>query len=182
MNVAASTRAENYTRLPDQRELTLTPDAAYVHITSNNTIEGTEWRELPDVGDVPLVSDTSSDMFSRPIDIGRHALDLRGAQKNMGPAGVTIVIIRDDLVSRSAAKKASLPAMMNYAVHAEQRSLYNTPPTFAVYALGLVMKWLIAQEACPRSPKRTSGKPQSCTAKSIAPGFIAARRSRRLAR
>jgi phosphoserine aminotransferase len=161
VNVAASTRAENYTRLPGQRELTLTPDAAYVHITSNNTIEGTEWRELPDVGHVPLVSDTSSDMFSRPIDLGRHALVYAGAQKNLGPAGLTIVIIRDDLVSRSAAKKASLPAMMNYAVHAEQGSLYNTPPTFAVYALGLVMKWLIAQGGLPavaRANERKAAK------------------------
>ena len=114
-------------------------------MTSNNTIEGTQYQQLPDVGDAPLVSDTSSDMFSRPIDVGRHALIYAGAQKNMGPAGVTVVIIRDDLLQRSAEKKASLPTMLNYAVHAENRSLYNTPPAFAVYALGLVMKWLIAQ-------------------------------------
>ena len=145
VNVAASTSAELYTRIPGQQELNLSPDAAYVHITSNNTIEGTQWRVLPDVGRAPLVSDSSSDMFSRPIDIEKHALMYAGAQKNLGPAGVTIVIIRDDLVSRSAAKKSSLPAMMNYAVYAENRSLYNTPATFAVYALGLVMKWLVGQ-------------------------------------
>jgi phosphoserine aminotransferase len=145
VNVAASTRAEHYTRIPGRRELKLSPDPAYVHFTSNNTIEGTQWKELPDVGRAPLVSDASSDIFSRPIDIEKHALVYAGAQKNLGPAGVTLVIVRDDLVSRSAAKKSSLPTMMNYAVYAENRSLYNTPPTFAVYALGLVMKWLVGQ-------------------------------------
>ena len=142
VNVAATTKAENYSRVPRQDELTLTPSAAYVHMTSNNTIEGTQSQELPAVGDAPLVSDTSSDMFSRPIDVSRHALIYSGAQKNMGPAGVTVVIIRDDLLARSL---KSLPTMLNYAVHAENTSLYNTPPAFAVYALGLVMKWLIGQ-------------------------------------
>jgi phosphoserine aminotransferase len=145
VNVAATTKGENYSRVPEQSELKLTPGAAYVHMTSNNTIEGTEFKALPDVIDVPLVSDTSSDMFSRPIDIGRHALIYSGAQKNMGPAGVVVVIIRDDLVQRSAEKKATLATMLNYAVHAENSSLYNTPPAFSVYALGLVMKWLIKQ-------------------------------------
>jgi len=142
VNVAASTKAENYSRVPRQDELKLTPGAAYVHMTSNNTIEGTEYKELPSVGGSPLVSDTSSDMFSRPIDIARHALIYSGAQKNMGPAGVTVVIVRDDLLQRS---QKTLPTMLNYAVHAENGSLYNTPPAFAVYALGLVMKWLIAE-------------------------------------
>jgi phosphoserine aminotransferase len=141
VNVAATTKGENYSRVPRQDELKLTPGAAYVHMTSNNTIEGTEYKELPEVGDVPLVSDTSSDMFSRPIDISRHALIYSGAQKNMGPAGVTVVIVRDDLLQRSS---KSLPTMLNYAVHAENGSMYNTPPAFAVYALGLVMKWLVA--------------------------------------
>jgi phosphoserine aminotransferase len=139
VNVAASTKADNYSRIPSQAELKLTAGAAYVHITSNNTIEGTEYKALPDVGDVPLVNDTSSDMFSRPIDVARHGLIYAGAQKNMGPAGVTIVIIRDALLPRS---QKSLPTMLNYAVHAEQGSLYNTPPVFSVYAVGLVMKWL----------------------------------------
>src|SRR5262245_32930074 len=142
VNVAATTKAENYSRIPRQDELKLTPNAAYVHMTSNNTIEGTEYSELPAVGDVPLVSDTSSNMFSRPIDVGKHALIYAGAQKNMGPAGVTVVIVRGDLLARSA---KTLPAMLSYAVHAENGSLYNTPPAFAVYALGLVMKWLIAE-------------------------------------
>src|SRR5947209_10170408 len=145
VNVAASSKAENYRRIPSQSELKLTPGAAYVHMTSNNTIEGTEYKRLPEVGEVPLVSDTSSNMFSRPIDVARHALIYSGAQKNMGPAGVTVVIIREDLLQRSQDKKATLPTMLNYAVQAENKSLYNTPPAYAVYALGLVMKWLIAQ-------------------------------------
>ncbi len=142
VNVAASTKAENYSRIPSAAEIALTDGASYVHMTSNNTIEGTEWKALPSTAGVPLVSDTSSDMFSRPIDIARHALVYAGAQKNMGPAGLTIVIIREDLLERSKARAATLPTMLNYAVHAENRSLYNTPPAFAVYATGLVMKWL----------------------------------------
>jgi phosphoserine aminotransferase len=158
VNVAASTKGENYARIPRQDELRLTPGAAYVHMTSNNTIEGTEARALPDVSSAPLVSDTSSDMFSRPIDVGRHALIYAGAQKNMGPAGVTVVIIRDDLLARSS---RSLPTMLNYAVHAENGSRYNTPPAFGVYALGLVMKWLIAQgglTAIEKANVRKAGK------------------------
>jgi phosphoserine aminotransferase len=142
VNVAASTKGENYSRVPRQDELRLTAGAAYVHMTSNNTIEGTEYKDLPDVGDVPLVSDTSSDMFSRPLDVARHGLIYAGAQKNLGPSGVTLVIVREDLLHRS---QKSLPTMLNYAVHAENRSLYNTPPAFGVYALGLVMKWILAQ-------------------------------------
>jgi phosphoserine aminotransferase len=142
VNVAATTRSENYSRVPLPSELKLTAGAAYVHMTSNNTIEGTEFKTLPDVGDVPLVNDTSSDMFSRPLDVAKHALIYSGAQKNMGPAGVTVVIVRDDMLARS---HDSMPTMLNYAVHAKNGSMYNTPPVFAVYALGLVMKWLLAQ-------------------------------------
>ena len=142
VNVAATTSGEHYTRVPLASELKLTAGAAYVHMTSNNTIEGTEFKALPEVGDVPLVNDTSSDMFSRPIDVAKHALIYSGAQKNMGPAGVTVVIVRDDMLARS---QESMPTMLNYAVHAKNGSMYNTPPVFAVYALGLVMKWLIAR-------------------------------------
>ena len=158
VHVAATTKAEQFTRVPRTEEIVLSPGAAYVHMTSNNTIYGTEWKELPVVGDVPLVSDTSSDMFSRPLDISKHALIYAGAQKNMGPAGVTVVIIRDDLLSRSA---ASLPAMLSYAVHAQNGSLYNTPPVFAIYLLGLVMRWLIGQgglEAIARVNERKAAK------------------------
>src|SRR5437773_1180389 len=158
VNIAATTAADNYSRIPAQSELKLTRGAAYVHMTSNNTIEGTEWKTLPEVGDAPLVSDTSSEMFSRPIDVSRHALIYAGAQKNMGPAGVTVVIVRDDLLPRS---QKSLPTMLSYAVHAENKSLYNTPPAFAVYALGLVMKWLRAQgglDAMARANERKAAK------------------------
>jgi phosphoserine aminotransferase len=145
VHVAATTKSDQYTRVPEQAELQLTSGAAYVHMTSNNTIEGTQFKQLPDVGDRPLVSDASSEMFSRPIDVARHALIYAGAQKNMGPAGLTVVIIREDVLERSLSRKATLSTMLNYAVHAENGSLYNTPPAFAVYALGLVMKWLIAR-------------------------------------
>jgi phosphoserine aminotransferase len=139
VHIAATTKAEQFTRIPRTEEIVLTPNAAYVHMTSNNTIYGTQWKELPSIGDLPLVSDTSSDMFSRPIDVSRHALIYSGAQKNLGPAGVTLVIIRDDLLAKSA---ASLPAMLSYAVHAQNNSLYNTPPVFAIYLVGLVAKWI----------------------------------------
>jgi phosphoserine aminotransferase len=145
VHVAASTKADHYTRIPAASEIALSAGAAYVHMTANNTIEGTEWKSLPATGDIPLVSDTSSDMFSRPIEVAKHALIYAGAQKNIGPAGLTIVILRDDLLERSKARAATLPTMLNYAVHAENNSLYNTPPAVAVYATGLVMKWLVAQ-------------------------------------
>jgi len=171
VNVAASTKAENYSRIPTESELKLTPGAAYVHMTSNNTIEGTEYKRLPDVGEAPLVSDTSSDMFSRPLDVGRHALIYSGAQKNMGPAGLTIVIIREDLLQRSLDKKATLPTMLNYAVHAENKSLYNTPPAFAVYAVGLVMKWLISQGGLPGIAKVNDRKAAKLYAEIDRTGF-----------
>jgi len=139
VNVAASTKADNYSRLPVAADLKLTPGAAYVHATSNNTIEGTQWKTLPDVGDVPLVVDASSDIFSGPIDIARHGLIYAGAQKNLGPSGVTLVIIREDLLERSS---SDLHTMLNYKVHADNTSMYNTPPTFGIYILGLTMKWL----------------------------------------
>jgi phosphoserine aminotransferase len=139
VHVTGSTKADNYHRIPASSELALTPDAAYVHITSNNTIEGTEWHTPPDTGGVPLVADASSDIFSRPIDVGRFGLIYAGAQKNLGPSGVTLVIIRDDLLARS---HKDLPTMLSYKVQVENNSLYNTPNTFGVYILGLTMKWL----------------------------------------
>jgi phosphoserine aminotransferase len=139
VNVTGSTKADNYSRIPSAAEISLTPDSAYVHITTNNTIEGTEWKTLPNVGDSPLVTDASSDILSGPIDVPRFGLIYAGAQKNLGPSGVTLVIVRDDLLVRSS---ASLPTMLNYKVLAENNSLYNTPPTFGIYILGLTMKWL----------------------------------------
>jgi phosphoserine aminotransferase len=140
--VAGSTREDGYGRVPAPSELTLTPAAAYVHITTNNTIEGTQWKALPDTGDVPLVADASSDIFSGPIDIRRFGLVYAGAQKNLGPSGVTLVIVREDLLERS---RKTLPTMLNYRVMADNNSLYNTPNTFGIYLLGLTMKWLKGQ-------------------------------------
>jgi len=129
-----------FDRIPTDAECTFTPGAAYVHMTSNNTIEGTQWHRLPAVGDAPLVNDASSDILSGPTDISRYGLVYAGAQKNLGPSGVVLVIIREDLLARSS---KSLHTMLNYAVHAENGSLYNTPPAFGVYVLGLVVRWLL---------------------------------------
>jgi phosphoserine aminotransferase len=141
VKTAPTTEAESFARVPRQDELTLDAGAAYVHMTSNNTIFGTEWHWLPETGQVPLVSDMSSDIFSRPVDIAKHALIYAGAQKNLAPAGVTLVIVRDDMLARSS---ASLHTMLSYAVHAENQSLYNTPPVFAIYIMRLVMTWLLS--------------------------------------
>jgi len=142
VNIAATTESDNFSRLPKQDEIKLTPGAAYVHMTTNNTLFGTEWPAEPAVGEAPLVADTSSDMFSRPIDVAKYGLIYAGAQKNLGPSGVTLVIIREDLLARS---QKSLHTMLNYAVHAENGSMYNTPPCFGIYLMGLVMKWALAQ-------------------------------------
>ena len=139
VNIAGTTEADKYTRIPRQEELKLNPGAAYVHFTSNNTIEGTEWAAEPEVGAVPLVCDASSDILSKPMDVQKYGLIYAGAQKNMGPAGVTVVIIRDDLLARVP---AGLPSMLDYKLQAEKQSLYNTPPVFAIYIVRLVMKWL----------------------------------------
>ncbi len=139
VNITGSTKATNYNRIPAASELSLTPDASYVHITSNNTIEGTQWHTLPETGNVPLVADASSDIFSRPVEISRFGVMYAGAQKNLGPSGVTLVIVREDLLSRS---HADLPTMLSYKVQSDNNSLYNTPNTWGVYILGLTMKWL----------------------------------------
>lgn len=140
VNIAASTEEENFKRIPKQEELKLDSDASYVHYTSNNTIFGTEWSYIPEVGDVPLVCDMSSDIFAYPFDVSKFGLIYAGAQKNLGPAGVTIIIIREDLLERS---QDTLHTMLNYKIHAENNSLYNTPPVFAIYVVGLVAKWLL---------------------------------------
>lgn len=141
VNLAGSTEAENFSRIPRPEELKLDPAAAYVHFTSNNTIYGTEWAKEPEVGAVPLVCDASSNALSRRIDIRKYALLYAGAQKNMGPAGVTTVILRDDLLARVP---GGLPAMLDYKLQAEKKSVYNTPPVFAIYILRLVCRWLLS--------------------------------------
>jgi phosphoserine aminotransferase len=142
ISIAGSTESENFSRIPRQQELNLDPNAAYVHMTTNNTLVGTQWPSEPQVGTVPLVADASSDIFSRPIDVAKYALIYAGAQKNLGPSGVTMVIIREDLLARSS---KSVHTMLNYAVHAENGSMYNTPPCFGIYLMGLVMKWALAE-------------------------------------
>ena len=139
VNIAATTEHENFSRLPSVSEFTLTKDAAYVHLTSNNTIVGTQWRDIPEFGERPLVVDASSDIFSRPIDISRCGLVYAGAQKNLGPAVVTVVIVRDDLVRPLT---RSLPTLMCYETFVRSRSLYNTPPVFSIYVTALVTDWI----------------------------------------
>ena len=168
VHVAASTESENFARIPRQDELRLTPGAAYVHFTTNNTLFGTEWKAEPAVGDVPLVADTSSDMFSRPIDVAKYGLIYAGAQKNLGPSGVTLVIVREDLLARSA---KSLHTMLNYAVHAENGSMYNTPPCFGIYLMGLVMKWALAQGGLEAIGAVNAGKAAALYAEIDRTGF-----------
>ncbi len=138
-SIAASTRDGDYRRVPRQDEIHLSPDAAYVHLTSNETIHGIQWPAFPDAGDRPLVADMSSDILSRPFDAGRFALIYAGAQKNLGPSGVTAVLIREAWLSHA---RAGVPTMLRYATHAKNNSLYNTPPTFGVYVLSLVLQWI----------------------------------------
>ena len=155
VNVAATSEPENFNRIPGQEELKLDPEAAYVHFTTNNTIHGTEWKYDPAVGKVPLVADSSSDILSRPIDVERYALIYAGAQKNLAPAGVTLVIIRKDLLERSS---NTLHTMLNYNTHAKERSLYNTPPVFAIYVMRLVLKWLLDQGGLEEIKRRNDEK------------------------
>jgi len=139
VNIAATTEAGNFVRVPDAAEIKWDASAAYAHVTSNNTIFGTQFQTMPDSGAVPLVCDASSDIFSRPIEVAKYGIIYAGAQKNLGPSGVTLVVMRKDLLARSP---KSLPTMLNYNTHAENESMYNTPPTFGIYILGLTAKWL----------------------------------------
>jgi phosphoserine aminotransferase len=146
-----------FTRVPGQDEMKLNPGAAYVHITSNETIEGVQWKHEPNVGDVPLVVDSSSDILSREIDINKYGLIYAGAQKNMGPSGVTLVIIRDDLLQRIP---ENLPTMLDYRVHVENKSLYNTPNTWGIYIMDLVCKWLHDQGGLAGMEQQNDDKAQ----------------------
>ena len=139
VNLAGDTSENNFTTVPDQDSLRLDPDAAYVHYTPNETIGGVEFNYVPDTGDTPLVADMSSDILSRPIDVSKFGLIYAGAQKNIGPSGLTIVIIREDLIGNPA---DGIPTMFNYATHADAGSMYNTPPTYNWYVAGLVFEWI----------------------------------------
>src|SRR3954470_18130736 len=155
-HVAATTEKTNFDRIPAASEIHYSSNPAYVHFTTNNTIYGTQWRtEPPGPAGVPLVADTSSDMYSRPIDVSKYGLIYAGAQKNLGPSGVVLVIIRDDLVE---AGRKDLPVMLQYRTHAAEHSLYNTPPTFGIYLMGLVMKWALAEGGLAEINKRNERK------------------------
>jgi phosphoserine aminotransferase len=139
VNIVASSEDDGFNSVPDKSTWKLNPDAAYVHYTANETIGGVEFDEIPDVGDVPLVVDLSSTILSRPIDVSKFALIYAGAQKNIGPAGLTIVIVRDDLIGETL---PGTPTMFDYKVQADNDSMYNTPPTYALYLSGLVFDWV----------------------------------------
>lgn len=139
VNVAASAEDSGFTTIPDESQWQLSDRAAYVHYTPNETIGGVEFHTVPDVGDRPLVADMSSTILSRPVDVAKHGIIYAGSQKNIGPAGLTIVIVREDLIGNTL---ADTPAMFDYAIHAKAGSMYNTPPTYAWYLAGLVFKWL----------------------------------------
>jgi phosphoserine aminotransferase len=154
-SVAGTTEPENFSRIPRQAELELDPTASYTHFTTNNTIFGTQWRQEPENGEVPLVADASSDIFSKPIDVRKYGLIYAGAQKNLGPAGVTLVIIRDDLLGRSP---KNLPTMLDYNTHVKEKSLYNTPACFAIYIVGLVARWILDQGGLEQIAERNRKK------------------------
>ena len=143
VKLAWTGKEANFNSIPKQQDLKLDPNAAYVAFTSNETIHGVEFKYVPETGNVPLVCDTSSDMFSRPLDVKKHSLIYAGAQKNIGPSGVVLVIVKDEWLKKRV-DDPKLPTMLNYAIHAENTSMYNTPPCFAIYIMGLVMKWLLS--------------------------------------
>jgi len=155
VQIAGSTESENFSRVPEPSEIRIDPEAAYVHFTTNNTIFGTEWEKEPESGSVPLVADASSDIFSRPIEVSKYALLYAGAQKNLAPAGVTLVLVRDDMLARSP---KNLPTMLDYNTHAKEKSLYNTPPVFPIYVMRLVMKWMLAEGGLEAIGRRNADK------------------------
>lgn len=154
-NIAASTKEENYTRIPSAAEIKLSEAPTYVHLCSNNTIFGTQWQSFPDFGNVPIVADMSSDIMSRRFDVSKFGIVYAGAQKNLGPSGVTIVIIRKDLLEGIP---KTIPTMFRYDIHAKNDSLYNTPPSFSVYMVNLVLRWLKNNGGLEAMEKRNAEK------------------------
>ena len=155
--IGASTKENNYTSIPKLSEIDIDPNDAYVHITSNNTIYGTQWQEFPDTGNVPLIADMSSDILSKPIDVSKFGLIYAGAQKNLGPSGVTVVIIRQDLLERTP---ENLLTMLKYTTHAKSNSLFNTPPTFSIYLLSKVLEYVQEQGGVASLAKQNELKAQ----------------------
>ena len=151
---AASTKENNYKNIPALSDITIDEEAAYVHLTSNNTIFGTQWKTFPTT-EIPLIADMSSDILSKKVDISKFAMIYAGAQKNLGPSGVTVVIARKDLLETA---NTDIPTMLQYATHVKNNSLYNTPPTFGIYMLGEVLKWVEAQGGLDVIEKRNEEK------------------------
>ncbi len=166
VNIAADCGKEIPTRVPSERELKLTPGAAYVHLTSNETISGAQWKSFPKT-EAPLVADMSSDMLSRPFDVSQFGLIYAGAQKNLGPSGLALVVIRKDLAERASAK---VPTILKYKTFIEENSLYNTPPTFSIYLMMLVSRWLLKQ-GLPAVYRRNAEKAAKIYAVIDAGGF-----------
>lgn len=137
--ISASSKETNHNYIPKTEDINVNDSDAYVHITSNNTIYGTQWNDFPDTGDVPLIADMSSDIMSKPVDISKFGMIYAGAQKNLGPSGVTVVIIRKDLIEKA---NTNIPTILKYSTHAKNNSLYHTPPTFGIYMLGEVLRWI----------------------------------------
>ena len=156
-NIAASSEDKNFTYMPKQASWKLNPDAAYVHICSNETIGGVEYHWTPETGSVPLVADMSSNILSRVIDVSKYGLIYAGAQKNIGPAGLTIVIVREDLLGNAL---PATPSAFNYKTVAENDSMYNTPPTFAIYVAGLVFEWMLEQGGLAAMEQKNIAKAQ----------------------
>ncbi|MGW9128362.1 3-phosphoserine/phosphohydroxythreonine transaminase [Paenibacillus chitinolyticus] len=140
--VAASSKDQKFMRMPDLGALNLSDQTAYLHVTSNETIEGSQVQSYPDTGSIPLIADMSSDILSRPVDVSKFGLIYAGAQKNLGPSGVTVVILREDMLERA---NANLPTMFRYDTHVKNDSLYNTPPSYSVYMINLVLHWIKRQ-------------------------------------
>ena len=153
VNVVATSEDRNFCYIP--KDLAFNPSASYVHIASNNTIYGTQWQTYPDTGEVPLVCDMSSDIMSRAVDVSKFGIIFAGAQKNIGPAGVTLVIVRDDLIERAP---EDLPTMIQYRTHAGKNSLFNTPPSFSIYICKLVLEWLKENGGVPGIERRNRDK------------------------
>jgi phosphoserine aminotransferase len=153
--IAATSEPEKFTRVPRVNEIDLASDASYVYMCSNNTIEGTQWRTMPRTGDVPLVADMSSDILSRQMNVRQFGAIFAGAQKNLGQSGATVVIIRKDLAERADPK---LPSLLQYRTEIKEHSLFHTPPTFAVYVLGLMLEWLEGEGGAGALERRNEAK------------------------
>jgi phosphoserine aminotransferase len=168
VNVAASSADEKYTYVPSQSAWETSKNASYVHVTTNETIGGVEYFWIPDTGGVPLVADASSHILSRPLDVTKFGVVYAGAQKNVGPAGLTVVIVRDELTGRA---RQECPSVLDYAVQAKADSMFNTPPTFAIYLAGLTFEWLLAQGGLAAIERANSAKANALYAEIDRTGF-----------